>query len=245
MMLDVLIAELEKCRRSRLLLPAGVLALLSCLIGAMTYSMNAALLSGDLWGNLWVQTSLFYGYFFYPMMIAICASSLWRMEHREYNWNRLMTAPIARGTLIGAKFIVLSGVTLLEHALFVALVLLCGKAMFHIAEPVPPQAIAWFLFGWLAALPVAAMQLYLSMRIRSFAVPIGIALASCVAGLGVFVVSREIPYPNTLLIVGLGAQSEGNIGLAVGARLLSAAVIYAAVFLLLAARRLRRNDVTA
>lgn len=244
-MLDVLIAELEKCRRSKILLPAVVLALLSCAIGAITYSINASLLSGEQWGNLWVQNGLFYGYFFYPMMIAICASCLWRVEHREHNWNRLMTVPVRRRTLIGAKFIVLACVVLLEHTLFVTLALLCGKALFHIAAPVPPRALEWFLFGWLAALPIAAMQLYLSMRIRSFAVPIGIALASCVVGLGTFVISREIPYPNTLLIVGLGAQSEENMGLTMGMRLLCAAVIYAAAFLFLAAQRLRRNDIAA
>lgn len=244
-MQDVLIAEMEKCKGARLWLPALLLPLLSACIGALTYQMNAPLLSGPRWQSLWVQTSLFYGYFFFPMMIAICASSLWRLEHRENNWNRMMTAPVPVFSLIAAKFIVLCAVTLLEHAFFVLLTLLCGKLVFGFQEAVPPDALAWALFGWLSALPIAAVQLYLSMRIRSFAAPVGLALASCVVGLGVFVVSKAIPYPNTVLIVGLGAQGERTADIVQCLRLLLTAAVYAGVSMAAATLRLRRIDIAA
>ena len=244
-MQDILIAELQKCKGARLWLPVLVLPLISAFVGALTYSMNAPLLTGARWQNLWVQTSLFYGYFFFPMMIAVCASSLWRLEHRESNWNRLMTAPVPVGALVAAKLAVLYWVTLLEHVFFVLLVALCGKLIFGFQEAVLPDALAWVLFGWLAALPIAAVQLYLSMRIRSFAAPIGIALASCVAGLGIFVISKEIPYPNTVLIVGLNAQSEEAVNAVQGGRLMVTAAVYTAASLAAAALRLRRIDIAA
>ena len=97
MLINAIRAENLKSRHSNMWVAVAVLPLLTAAIGAIIYGINASvsLYDGDMWQQLWLQTGLFYGYFFFPILIAICASFLWRLEHINHNWNSLMTTPFS------------------------------------------------------------------------------------------------------------------------------------------------------
>jgi hypothetical protein len=69
------------------------LAQLSALIGTLNYMGNIAILQ-EQWYSLWTQHTLFLCYFFMPALLGVYCSYLWRLEHLNYNWNAVMTAPV-------------------------------------------------------------------------------------------------------------------------------------------------------
>lgn len=91
MLINAIRAENIKSRHSNIWVAVIILPLLTAMIGAIIYGINASanLYDGAVWQQLWLQTGLFYGYFFFPILIAICASYLWRLEHTNHNWNSL------------------------------------------------------------------------------------------------------------------------------------------------------------
>lgn len=119
MLINAIRAENIKSRHSNIWVAVIILPLLTAMIGAIIYGINASanLYDGAVWQQLWLQTGLFYGYFFFPILIAICASYLWRLEHTNHNWNSLMTTPLSRPTVFIAKLAVLAKSILIAQAL--------------------------------------------------------------------------------------------------------------------------------
>ena len=113
--------------------------------------------------------------FFLPILIAICCSYICRLEHLNRNWNMIMTSPVSVTNVFLAKLIIVSILILFAQGLFMALYWLIGT-LFSLPGSFPVETIEWTIRGWYASLSISALQLGLSLRIRSFATPIGISL---------------------------------------------------------------------
>ncbi len=98
--------------------------------------------------------------------------------------------------------------------------------------------------GWFSALGVAAVQLYLSMKIRSFAVPVGLAVCLCIVGLACYITGLGSMFPYSQLILGLSSQEE-TLPVDSLATLVPMVVFYIVFFILLASRRLKKIDIVA
>lgn len=244
MLISAIRAENLKSRHSGMWVAVAILPLLTAAIGAIIYGINASanLYDGNVWQQLWLQTGLFYGYFFFPILIAICASFLWRLEHMNHNWNSLMTTPIPRSTIFIAKLAVLAKSIFAEQALLMILIVAVGKWGFHFEQSIPISMLWWFFMGWFAALGVAALQLYLSMRIRSFAVPIGLAICLCVAGLACYITGLGSMFPYSQLILGLSSQ-EKTLPVDSLTTLVPMVVFYIVLFIGMASRHMKKTDI--
>ena len=73
--------EFIKLKSGSILLAILGIPLLAVLIGSGSFYINQEALRGDPWFDLWTQVALFYGYFFYPLLVAILASFQWCFEH--------------------------------------------------------------------------------------------------------------------------------------------------------------------
>ena len=113
--------------------------------------------------------------FFLPILIAICCSYICRLEHLNRNWNMIMTSPVSVANVFLAKLIIVSILILFAQGLFMGLYWLIGT-LFSLPGSFPVETIEWTIRGWYASLSISALQLGLSLRIRSFATPIGISL---------------------------------------------------------------------
>lgn len=246
MLFNAIRAENLKSRHSNMWVAVVILPFLTAVIGAIIYSINASasLYDGAVWIQLWVQTGLFYGYFFFPILIAICASFLWRLEHTNHNWNSLMTTPIPRSTVFIAKLVVLAKSIFIAQALLMAFVLFVGKVVFRFTQPIPVNMLWWLFMGWFGALAVATVQLYLSMRIRSFAVPVGLAVCLCIVGLAFYVTGLGTMFPYSQLILGLSSQ-ENSLPIDSLKTMIPMVLFYITFFIMLATRRLKKIDIVA
>ena len=203
-------AEGRKLKGSCIWLAFLFLPAFSVFVGCANFSMNREILTNE-WQSLWTQVSLFYGDLFLAVLLSIYAAYAWRLEHLNHNWNTLMTAPVPVRNIFWSKFLVIAGLSFVTQVLFFALYLAAGF-YFGFQSPVPPDVISWFLCAWIGSLPVAAMQLFFAMRIRSFAVPVGIGFACSVVGFLLAAKGWWACFPNALVIAGMGAVSQEALG---------------------------------
>jgi len=236
-------AEWMKLRHSRIWMILMILPVISVLIGSANFYMNQGVLKKE-WYSLWSQVGLFYGEFFFPILIAICCAYMWRLEHNNKNWNMIMTAPVSATNIFLAKLIVVGVLMFFVQLFFLALYFIGGK-LAGITSDLPVELTGWLLRGWIAAITISTMQLALSMRIRSFAAPIGIALCAVFIGLGMYITHLGLFFPHSLLTMGMGVLSQTS--LSAGESILFAIInmFYIAVISTGAIYRMRKSDVAA
>lgn len=246
MIKNMIYSENLKCKHSNMWFAVFILPLLTAGIGAIIFGINAEanLYAGNSWQQLWLQTGLFYGYFFFPILIAICASYLWRLEHMERNWNRLMTLPVSRNMVFIAKLVILAKAIFMAQLFLMILVVIIGKLIFGFLQPIPLEMLWWLIVGWFSSLGVGTIQLYLSMRIRSFAVPIGLAVCLCIAGLVMYTLGFGSIFPYSQVILGLSSQSE-ELPISSLITLIPFVVFYIVFFIILATKYLKKSDIVA
>ena len=141
-----------------------------------------------------------------PALIGTYCSYLWRLEHTRHNWNSFLTAPVPISILYLGKLTQAVRVTILGNLWIFLLYYVCGKFA-RIPSSFPREALSWFLCGTLGSVVVCCVQLLLSLLIRSFAIPIGIALAGSIFGL--FMTNRNygMNYPYSLYCMGMRANN--------------------------------------
>ncbi|MDZ7910707.1 MAG: ABC transporter permease [Rhodococcus sp. (in: high G+C Gram-positive bacteria)] len=179
-------AEMIKLRRSQAWAVVVLLPLIIAGVGTFdTIASGAGLADG--WHTLWLRTVVFYGLFPLAVGVAILASLVWKPEHRGGNWNALMSGPVPSVRIVIAKTAVVATLTTAMNIVVLAAVVVLGKVVFALDGMPPCELFATSALIVVASLPIAALQSALSMAIRSFAVPIAIALVG--AGVSVFLLT--------------------------------------------------------
>lgn len=200
--------ERKKLRHSHIWLVFLVIPVIPSVMGAGNYLNNLEIL-GKEWYSLWTQCSLFYANFFYAPLIALYCAYIWRVEHLNHNWNRLMTMPVPIRDVFLSKLILAMGCTLALQLWVWVLFIIAGKAVGLPGLP-PLQILLWLLRGSVGGLAIAALQLVLSMIIRSFAVPIALALMGSILGLLVSNGGLGLFWPYSLMLMGMNANKDEN-----------------------------------
>ncbi len=195
-------AELIKLRRSFIWIVFLILPVISAVMGCFNYLQNLEILTSQ-WYSLWTQVTLFYSNFFFPPLIAVYCSYLWRLENFNHNRNALFTSPIPISTLYMSQFLAIAAITLATQLWIGCLYLIIGLLIGLPGLP-PAQILFWLLRGCIGGLAIAALQLLLSAVWRSFALPIAIALLAGVFG----VVGAPAPVTGLLFPVFLHASGH-------------------------------------
>ena len=204
MLLACVKTERKKLHHSNLWVAFLVIPLLPTVMWAANYMNNLGLLKSE-WYSLWTQHSLFYANFFYAPLIALYCSYIWRVEHLNYNWNHLMTMPVSAADIFLSKLLLAMRCTIVLQLWMWVLFLTAGKAVGLPGLP-DVQILGWLLRGSLGAFAITALQLVLSMMIRSFAVPIALALLGSVAGLLASNGGLGLFWPYSLMLMGMNAN---------------------------------------
>ena len=243
MLLRCIKAENMKLKHSIIWSACIFIPVIPAVMGTFNYLNNVGLLTEG-WYSLWTQFTLFYSWLFYAPLIALYCSYLWRLEHLNSNWNVLMTAPVpVRGLFLG-KLAVIFRVTLFTQVWVFLLYVICGK-LCGLPGAAPLDTVLWMLRGTLAAAAIGTMQLLLSMIIRSFAVPICIALAGSILGFLFINKGWELYWPYSLMMAVMNSnKSEDTLGGNLIPFLVSVAVFFA-VFAGAAVVWLKKKDVKA
>lgn len=205
MILKTLRAELIKYRRNPIWIIFFILPIFPACLGTFNYLANIEILD-KAWFSLWSQHTIFSSSFFIPAQLGVFCAWQWRLEHTDHNWNSLMTAPVQVHSIYFAKLIPDIAISLVSQFCIIALFIICGK-LAGISEPIPKDIISWFLFGSLGSLCLCSAQLFLSLMIRSFAIPVALALLGGIAGLIMTSQGLGMFFPYSLLCLGMRANN--------------------------------------
>ena len=241
MLFTVVKTECIKLRRAPVWIAFATLPLLAAVMGTFNYMQNLGILK-DAWFSLWTQHTIFSSFFFLPALIGVLAAYQWRLEHRENNWNSLMTYPVPRAALVLGKLMVTGGMTALSLFLTGALYYLSGCFAGLTGAP-PAQLFRWILLGCCGGLCLASVQLYLSMRVKSFAIPVAIALVGGIAGLMIANYGYGLCCPYSLMALGMDANGSGDLAASQIVPFIISCLCFTALFTLLSLRHLKKNDI--
>lgn len=234
-------AERLKLKRSPVWLAFFALPMISAFFGTMNYMMNLEILKSE-WFSLWSQHSLFLCYFFMPALIGTYCSYLWRLEHTHHNWNSFLTAPIPRLSLYLGKLTQAVWMAILGNLWIFFLFYICGRFA-RIPSPFPAVAAEWFLCGVLGTVVICCVQLLLSLIIRSFAIPIGIALLGGILGLMMTNRDHGLDYPYSIYCIGMRANNpDRSVDIST---LVINAIGYIFIFSFLTILYLRKREISA
>lgn len=240
MLLRCIKAERKKLMHSVIFPACIIIPIIPTVMGTFNYLQNTGILTGE-WYSLWTQLTLFYACFFYAPLIALYCSYLWRLEHTGNNWYVFLTSPVPIPCLYFGKLAVIFFVTLITQLWVGILYIIAGKFV-GFSGLCPSQILFWMLRGTLAAISVGALQLLLSMVIRSFSVPIGIALIGSVLGMLISNKGFGTFWPYSLMIMGMNSNKSTDSLTGNNLLFITATVFYFLLFYLIAIRILKVKD---
>lgn len=164
------------------------------------------------------------------------------MENFNHNRNSLMTAPVPVWCIYTAKLCSIFRVTLLTQVWMGILYIFSGKM---IGLPGFPDVIIlyWLLRGVWGGMAVAAFVLFLSMIIRSFAVPVAFALIGGITGILASNQGCGMYYPFSLMMMGMNSNKYEDVLDGAGALFLLFSTAYLLLFYILGIRWLSCRDV--
>jgi len=161
-----------------------------------------------------------YAWLFYPLLAGVLAALICRPDHRSGGWKQLLVLPVSRTNVYLAKYLVLAAMLAVANLLFGGVFVVAGLVDHLGPVGIPWAQMGWSLLGgWVAVLPLAAVQLWVSSRWKSFGA--ALALNVCFTLPAIFAAqSHEIApwYPwaqPVLAMSGLGPTSAEDIALGV------------------------------
>ena len=161
------------------------------------------------------------------------------MEHMGTNWNLTLSLE-SPWKLVKDKLLVASGMSVL-CVIWIG-ILYVGSGIGIGLQSVPPAVFCeCMLCGAISCVAISAVQIFLSLVIRSFAIPIGIALGGSAVGLALVVKGWIYALLYAMLQTGLKSTTmewETNLG-----GFVMAAAAYIALFYLLSVSYLKWSDV--
>lgn len=243
MLIRCIFAEGRKLRHS-VIFPACILIpVIPAVMGTFNYIQNQGILNSQ-WYSLWTQNTLFYACFFYAPLIALYCSYLWRLEHRHNNWNMIMSAPVPVSSIFFSKLAVVLMITLFTQLWMGTLYIICGK-LTGLPGFCPPEIVLWLFRGILGAVPICILQLLLSMKIRSFSVPIGIALIGSVTGMLIINKDMGLFWPYSLMLLGMNSNQTEDALSGGFLPFLASAAVFSLAFSIISVWLLKHQDVRA
>lgn len=168
--MNVLRSEWLKMRKSNIWLLVFVSPLLASLIG-FGESSGEVLAQ---WEYTYAMMAMLHAMLFLPLLTGVFAAFVCRYEHAGGGWKQLLALPVSRTSLYMAKFTIVLALLAVTQLLFVAGLLIVGRIK-GFDTAVPWEIILRGVFGgWIAAVPLAALQLAVSVAWASFAAPLAL-----------------------------------------------------------------------
>lgn len=144
--------------------------------------------------DLMASQTTFHAMLFLPIFTGIFASFICRFEHAAGGWKQVLVLPVSRFTFYAAKLTVIM-VLILVIQLLLLLSLLAAGAYHGMHSDIPWGMLLQSIgAGWLATLPLAALQLLVSLMWSSFGAPLGINFMLTIPNLLIVNSSDIAPY---------------------------------------------------
>ena len=242
MLFKLIKAERLKLKRSPLWLAFLFMPVIPALLGTLNYMANIEILQSE-WFSLWTQHTLFTCYFFLPIMIGIYSSYMMRQEENNRNWNKVLSMPVSKNLVFIAKLVQVFFMILLSEIWICTLFVISGKVI-GLTSAIPwGKLVIWCLFGTLGGTVIAAIQLMISLFIKSFALPVGIALGGGLSGLVFLAKHLGHIWPYSLMAYGMNSNAPQELLESGYVWFVVICIVYIVLFMTISSMILSRRDI--
>ncbi|HZF95309.1 MAG TPA: ABC transporter permease [Allosphingosinicella sp.] len=241
-MLNVLISEFAKLRRSLVLLLCAAAPVLVALLIALMFHQKEG--PDQPWSFYLVGASAIWGFFMLPMAVTALTILVAQLEHGPRFWNHLLALPVPRASFFAAK---IAAVVLLVAAMTLALFALVPELGWLADTTQPARSLtgevdlAQFgsilarMFG--GALLLVTVQLWAALRFRSFVPPLVLGIGGTFVAV-VATGSSWGPYFPWLIPTNQLASDPANAQLALTVGIVGGLVVAAAMLVDLSRREI-------
>lgn len=146
------------------------------------------------WELLLNVMSMMHALLFLPVLSGIFAALICRYEHHDGGWKMLLSLPVTRLSVYLSKYVMIIGLLAAVQLTFLVMVL--GMGLFRDI----PGSIPWSLLlssvfgGFVACLPLAALQLAISQGWSSFGAPLALNVSLTIPNMLIANSSTYGPY---------------------------------------------------
>lgn len=192
-MRKLLRSELLKLRKSSVWLLIFVSPILSLLLGLGELNAFPEVEQAQWTATLGVM-AISHTILFLPLLTGVFSSFICRYEHVGGGWKQLLSLPVSRGKVYFTKLFIVSLLIALIQLLFVVALLFIGW-MKGFSTDIPWGTISASVFGgWLACLPLIALQMFVSVAWSSFAAPLAVNVIFTIPNILIINSERFGPY---------------------------------------------------
>lgn len=242
MLFKLIKAERLKLKRSPLWLAFLFMPVIPALLGTLNYMANIEILQSE-WFSLWTQHTLFTCYFFLPIMIGIYSSYMMRQEENNRNWNKVLSMPVSKNLVFIAKLVQVFSMILFSEIWICTLFVISGKVI-GLTSAIPwVKLMIWSLFGTLGGTVIAAIQLMISLFIKSFALPVGIALGGGLSGLVFLAKHLGHIWPYSLMAYGMNSNAPQELLESGYVWFVVICIVYIVLFMTISSMILSKRDI--
>ncbi|WP_340085124.1 ABC transporter permease [Siminovitchia sp. FSL H7-0308] len=213
-MKNVLYVEQLKLKRSKLWLLYVLGPLLGVFVAYFNFFKNYDLFMqpGDHeWIEVWTQVALFMGPFILPILVGIYAALVCRSEHVGGGWKQLLALPIKHSEVFLGKF--LTVVKMVVITMLILLIFFIGFGYIKGVEGSLPlfTILGFMLKGTLACLPLILLQLIISIRAKTFGIPLAVSIIFTLPSIIVASTPLGQIYPWTQPMLAMSPEDESPI----------------------------------
>jgi lantibiotic transport system permease protein len=211
---NVLYVERLKLKRSKLWLLYFIGPLLGVFLAYINFFKNYDLFMqpGDNeWIEVWTQVALFMGPFVLPIMVGIYAALVCRSEHIGGGWKQLLALPIKHSEIFLGKF--LTVVKMVVITMLILLIFFIGFGYLKGVEGSLPlfTILGFMIRGILACLPLILLQLIISIRAKTFGIPLAVSIVFTLPAIIVASTPLGQIYPWTQPMLAMSPEDESPI----------------------------------
>ena len=167
-------SEFLKLRKSSIWLLIFVSPILSMLLGLSGEVGEIEEFKQHQWTATLGMMTISHAILFLPLLTGIFSSFICRYEHAGGGWKQLLSLPVSRRQVYFVKIFIVSLLIALTQILFISGLFLIGWMKGY------PTVIPWGVIlssafgGWLACMPLIALQMFVSVAWSSFAAPFAV-----------------------------------------------------------------------
>lgn len=213
-MKNILYVERLKLKRSKLWLLYFIGPLLGVFLAYINFFKNYDLFMqpGDNeWIEVWTQVALFMGPFVLPIMVGIYAALVCRSEHIGGGWKQLLAVPIKHSEIFLGKF--LTVVKMVVITMLILFIFFIGFGYIKGVEGSLPlfTILGFVIRGILACLPLILLQLIISIRAKTFGIPLAVSIVFTLPAIIVASTPLGQIYPWTQPMLAMSPEDESPI----------------------------------
>ncbi|MEW9677666.1 ABC transporter permease [Lentibacillus sp. L22] len=214
MLKNILYVERLKLKRSKLWLLYLLGPLLGVCLAYINFFKNYDLFMqpGDNeWIEAWTQVALFMGPFVLPILVGVFTALVCRSEHVGGGWKQLLALPIKYSEIFLGKF--LTVVKMVVISMVILLIFFIGFGYVQgIEGSLPIFSIFGFVIrGIFACLPLILLQLTISIRAKTFGIPLAVSIVFTLPAIIVASTPLGQIYPWTQPMLAMSPEDESPI----------------------------------